>query len=707
MFRESWLEADLYWFQGAAASTKAVELFDRLGPLWAREEAARKGLMLCVGWLMDSALCFNGNLDEPIACCNGPKYEMWTYRRLKELVTAICTEADRRGLHPFHVGIMYYGSQNMMVTDALDHNRGRTGREEDIYTYSIQGQWFAQHPEVRDARFQHNTFWYGAPVSVPEEEAVAPEHGQTFGVYFARKVAAMTQAVGLSAVIFRDYALHGGGRTADAAGNRFMDPEIADLWNDGVVQMLTTLKHMRPEIVTVGYSGYYSGMETRRSMGFDLERIARSGALDLWVTQTWCSAFQDFWRADTLGYTPGIMNVLSDMVMLSGTPTGHLFLIEGLDAWEPFESILDFPDKLAWMTWAMSHACVKLPGGKTMHSCGLYASWMNRGSNLIPARSVERLRQMVERASQDLRRDPLPGGPCVIYDRESMEYAVRHPAPFCRGEAYDNWVPMLMKYGVPVLSATRSAWIDQVQADAWIYPMPVCADDSLAQTLRQRAQAGEPVLFMGQCGMYSPAIRNTFSITAHTCRAVAPLPVAGTVQKDLAEEIGTTAVVLNQKERTLEASSHWETLIEALGGPVFAKHRDLPVWIWETPEWGTGHTNLTVVSIPSLQLIWAVAKSFAKKGWGTEQIRWKEERIEFTGDFLFWRYPKEGRLGLLLGNVENGLMGDSKFPLHGSVTLQGFPQVLCVVGPGRSLVTEKGLSMMTGGHGFTMTEIAF
>ena len=41
MFRESWLEADLYWFQGAAASTKAVELFDRLGPLWAREEAAR------------------------------------------------------------------------------------------------------------------------------------------------------------------------------------------------------------------------------------------------------------------------------------------------------------------------------------------------------------------------------------------------------------------------------------------------------------------------------------------------------------------------------------------------------------------------------------------------------------------------------------------------------------------------------------------
>ncbi|MFZ2654679.1 MAG: hypothetical protein WAX69_07150 [Victivallales bacterium] len=39
MKQESWLEADLYWFQQKNPQTSASELFERLRPLWAREPA--------------------------------------------------------------------------------------------------------------------------------------------------------------------------------------------------------------------------------------------------------------------------------------------------------------------------------------------------------------------------------------------------------------------------------------------------------------------------------------------------------------------------------------------------------------------------------------------------------------------------------------------------------------------------------------------
>ena len=82
-----------------------------------------------------------------------------------------------------------------------------------------------------------------------------------------------------------------------------------------------------------------------------------------------------------------------------------------------------------------------------------------------------------------------------------------------------------------------------------------------------------------------------------------------------------------------------------------------------------------------------------------------EDRIEFTGDFLFWRYPQDGTVGLLLGNLENGIMGDSKFPLHGRVTVGGKPEILRLIGPGRSRPSENAVIMMTAGHGFSVTEI--
>ena len=110
MNTECWLEMDVYWFQGAPLAQKVQELFVGLSPLWMRAPAARKGLTLCVGWLAESILLWNGNPDEQIACCRAPTYECWTYRRLAETVHAIRAEATKRGMTDFHVGLMFFGA---------------------------------------------------------------------------------------------------------------------------------------------------------------------------------------------------------------------------------------------------------------------------------------------------------------------------------------------------------------------------------------------------------------------------------------------------------------------------------------------------------------------------------------------------------------------------------------------------------------------
>ena len=97
-------------------------------------------------------------------------------------------------------------------------------------------------------------------------------------------------------------------------------------------------------------------MEEWCSNGFDLELVARSGHLDLWITQTWASAWQDYWTCHSQGYTFQLANVLAHLAMLADTLCKHLFLIEMFDVWEPWDSIHQYPSKVIWEIWAYSHA---------------------------------------------------------------------------------------------------------------------------------------------------------------------------------------------------------------------------------------------------------------------------------------------------------------------------------------------------------------
>jgi hypothetical protein len=343
---------------------------------------ARKGFSLGVGWLPDAFLSFNGDLDAVIPCCQPPIYEVWTYRRVAEVVHALHQQAQMRRLKNFHVAYLFLGSHQMIFSEKW--NAGRTETVEDRARYHLEKRWFVDHPELHDARF--NRLFYGTPFQAPAGEKISL-HPETFGDYFVDKLLAFSRALGFYAALFRDDVFVGSyvrSHTRAEPHWRYMPPALREEFMTHVQRMFARLKAADPAFITMGYSSGSSSVEDWRAQGFDLEALARSGNLDLWITQTWPGAWGDFWPNHASGYTFQLMNALMEQTMLAGTPCKHLFLIETWDAWEPYETIHEFPSKLAWVIWALSHATVLGPDGTPQRTPGVYVSWLHKESELLP-----------------------------------------------------------------------------------------------------------------------------------------------------------------------------------------------------------------------------------------------------------------------------------------------------------------------------------
>lgn len=666
MNQETWLEMDLYWFQQGDWKDSVPALFDRLVPLWSWAPEARKGLTLCAGWLMDSILAWNGNPDDPIPTCEPPTYQPWTYRRAGALIGEIKAEANRRGIDDFHVALLVLASEHMVIDESLCIGWcGRTDEADERAKYHIRGGWCAKHPEVISRT--RPLFRWGAAVQPDASDPVVEDEPLPFWEYLARKTASVSGALNIDGVLFRDGVftpayIRGGAK-------RYADPDERDLLTRHMIDSFQLMKALRPGFLVMGYSSGTSAMEEYRSHGFDLEAVAQSGCLDLWITQTWASAWQDYWPAHSMGYTFQLTSLLVHAAQLAKTPCRHLFLIETFDAWEPFDSIRQYPAKVAWEIWAYSHAAVRLPDGAIKQAAGVYVSWMNRGPELLGTDGVDFLVQNFREAASDLKQQPVPGGPVLVYDRDTLQALTREPTEYSRGEEIDDWSAMLIKYGVPVLSITRTEWLGACEADGFILgPTRALASDAVSSLL-QKAEQGVPLLLLGQASAHHARLVEAWEILTESVPVTKKLPSAGLLALHLAEAVGTEAVVLNQRARSLGRGAAWESLIECLSGPVAARHRHRRVVLWETPEWGTpGDLHLSIRSIESPQTYMAIAHEMAREGWGGEAVQWQNNDWTKPAAWLFWRCPGRG-LTLLVGNLETGLTGNSQFCIRGEARL--------------------------------------
>jgi hypothetical protein len=268
-----------------------------------------------------------------------------------------------------------------------------------------------------------------------------------------------------------------------------------------------------------------------------------------------------------------------------------------------------------------------------------------------------------------------------------MAQLLAQPRPCSRGEEVDDWAAMLLKYGVPTLCATRAEWLPAVKADAFIVPVPHAWPQAALDTLLAHARQGTPVLFLGEVASYSPACREAFGLQSSANPRFATRPSAGVFAPPAADLVSTDGVCVNQRYRSLETSPAWETMLTALDGPVLARHRSLPLLVWEAPEWGTlRHSHLTWLSVQSAQTMIAVAKLFAAQGWGQAALHFQSPDPERPLPCLAWRHA-DGSVCALIANLEKGYTGESQFGGPASLSLEGLTET--IIDPARRPFESK------------------
>ena len=518
---DRWLEIDLYWFEKDHIRESASEFLQRVAPLYAGLSGWR-GVILNVGWLIDYIAEWNGDLNQSIPLLRGANqqpwskveglltgdttermrqwrerfahpvmelkrdYQAWTYGDLKTLAKELRTIAERR-----------YGIKGLLVGSLVVDWRSIYGSQPHIFG--------TEHPEVYrtgtidyTATLHSDTRRYAAfPTGIPE--------GVPIGDFFGSQWGHLSKSVGLNAIVLRDSFLFKGVYTRGYGpqGAVPTDPVAAARWSGAVAAFVRATKLGNPKALVIAYSNAASAISDWRVNCVDFEALASEGYLDAFIDQTWAGAWNevgvrdgDFWNAPILGWTFQLATVLIHAAVLAKTRVRHYVLTETFDAWESWDIIHTAPERLRWGIWAYHHAAVKMPTGLRMPR-GTYVSWMNQGKRLLSDKDVTWLTTNLNGAIKDARKTSEVYGPTLVYCRDAIKWEMEHAPAIFEKEWIDEQAGCLIKWGVPILSVTRSEWLGEVKTDMPILSIPDHLPEAQVRVIERIIHEGRPLAIFG------------------------------------------------------------------------------------------------------------------------------------------------------------------------------------------------------------------
>ena len=528
---DRWLEIDLYWFEQKDIAGSVRAFWDRFQPLYAGVQGYR-GVILNVGWTVGCVMEWSGDPAQRISLPHGsgeqhwvdmrgplrgttqerqwaaqerfakPQisphrgYDPWTYGDLKTVASALRQEAALRGIPGLKVGILNYA-----WTHAYGEEAPWVGRHREAFT-----AWPALPPGGSDfspyfdpnARLHADLATlgglpHGIPEGMPAHEAYAAQWGS------------LSKAVGLDAVMLRDsFGMPVPYQRRGPWGPLAPSPEVIHQATAGVAALVREIKKANPQALVMMYSNAASAVADWRANGLDLEAVAKEGYLDIFVDQTWAGAWNevglrqtDFWNNPLLGWTYQLGYLLLHAAILAETHVRHYPLVETFDAWEDWDVIHTAPQRLRWGIWAYSHAGVKTPRGLKLPA-GSYISWANQGKRLLDADDVRFLAENLNATLADARQTREVFGPTLVYSRESMQWQIDHAAPHQDVKEWiDEQAASVMKWPVPILSATRVEWLPQVEADLFVLQSPSHLTAEHAAYITRLITQGHPIAIFG------------------------------------------------------------------------------------------------------------------------------------------------------------------------------------------------------------------
>lgn len=665
MNTDRWLEMDLFFFREKPFRDEARALLARLAPLY-RGVEGDQGIVLCCGWLCDLVTEWNGDPAQTLPF-RSPTMQAWagySYADLKELIVVLKDEAARAGLPKFKVGLM------MVAWGKFDWGEGGG--------YDLQSGWYDRHPELYFSDWWRNIDYRKRLKADNHAYASLPggiTEGMSFASFFAGQWELLSRFLAVDAVHFRDGFLGPAiyemvGPFGEKGPKR---PEDYDHWSRELVSFFTAAKAANPDCLVMAYSSARSAVGEYRVGCFDLEALVASGGIDVWIDQTWAGAWQDWWTHEFRGWTFQLANLLAHHVMIAAgnrrragaglTPCRHYHLIETWDAWEPWDTLHQTPMKLRWGMWAFTHAAVATPQGLS-RTAGSYISWAhNWRGHLLSEGDVGFLQKHLNAAVENAEQLEEVYGPALALNLPQMA-AMRNSTPDLNaGDLIDDECAMLMKWGVPCLSGVgldappvaREGYVLQNPAQltpAWsahlLSPETAYIAAGPGQRIDPRLLSDVGVVDGGRDFGFG---KHHLEQPASTVDAVAKISSVSMAPSRRFE--GGSARVIVETEKTV--------LVAQAGSGT-------PHFLWQTPYPFTQTSScLGQSQYGSLAPFVALVRA-----WQSAQAQTAAARVHDLAEHLpvaFHLWRSGGQVFILLGNLETGIIGDSRAPREITFTL--------------------------------------
>jgi hypothetical protein len=526
----------------------------------------------------------------------------------------------------------------------------------ELKIYDFDSDWYDRHLELYAPphtiigmpdlhpinRLHADTYPYAtAPTGLSE--------GAYFPDFFGAQWAHLANFVGLDVLLLRDgltgpmvYTRNGPYGTSAPA-----DPRTVAAFSQSARDLYKAVKTANPEKLVFGYSSAISPIADWRVGCVDFEALVTDGFIDGWIEQTWGGAWQDWWHQLWKGWTFQTANLLTRGAMIAKanevrtTPCRFYNLIETWDGWEPWDTLHQVPDKLRWAIWAFSHAAVATPDGAKVPG-GSYISWVNNGAlEILSEADVDYINSHLNAAQASAAQLEQVYGWTLSYSRALMERLSQHP-DWNASEWLDDQAALLMKWGVPILSATHAEWLGNADVDALV----AHGDAALAGSMR-------PALVAGRADTLDPAVRGQLGITLR----------GGLVAEDFHVASGGDAPPYDRPympdHALVDTDDDVQVLYATRETPLLTRRGQ---WAyWQPPDWSEPFNPF----VPKYQLgstypHFAAARllhDLAREA-GLSYI----ENIERTQPVAFHLWRSAGQVYVLLGNLETGEFGDSRTP---------------------------------------------
>ena len=664
---DRWIEMDLQWFKPDQPEDQLQTLLDRLAPLY-RSVAGQRGLIFNVGWLIDLVTEWTGRIDQPLPL-HSRRTAGWqgrTYADLRAFFVRLKQAAAEHGLPDLKAGVLFV-------------NWGHVVWPPDVKIYDLDSDWYDRHPEV----YGPPTSFIGMPELHPGMSlhadhypyATYPEgaaEGTPFIELFAAQWGSLSSFLHLDALVLRDgfmgpMSYVRNGPFGHAASS---DPNDLRRWTDDVRRLFRAVKAANRDVWLMGYSSAVSAVADWRVGCVDFESVIADGAIDAWIDQTWGGAWQDWWHQEWKGWTFQLAYLLLHGVMIAAAnrrravPCRHYHLIETFDGWEPWDTLHQVPGKLRWAMWAFSHASVLDEAGTPHVPEGSYLSWANqRSGRLLSVEDIAFVKDNLDAAQTSAAQIETVFGPAAVYHRPLMDWLSNHHPDWNASEWIDEQSGFLMKYGLPVLSATRTEWIGRARPEALILQTPgQLAHDEQAGLLD--AIRTRPTLIVGRADVIDPAVLQLAGAQSDGGLQPAGYAPAAPQDSPLRRDLPAFNLLYLPDHQPIVAVG--EVLFRTETTPTLVR-QGLTIY-WQPPDWNEpANAFLPRYQVGSLASHALAARALldacAQAGYS------HPVSIPFAQPLTFHLWRSGGAITILLGNLETGLTGDARTERHVTLTL--------------------------------------